>query len=577
MVRGNMAGRRIEIRMLGRFEVSIDGRPIPETSWRRRRAADLVKLLALAPHHRLTREQVMESFWPDLEPNSAAANLRKAGFHARQALGLPEGVVHVGEVVVLGRGLDIVTDADEFVRVAQSALVNGDRVASRHATTLYSGELLPDDRYASWCSRERDLLANLYLRVLERGELWGRIVEVEPTHERAHQKIIAGYLEKRDRVAALRQFEELRVALRDELGVVPDGVSTGLYEDALALDAPDTPTPAERARALLAWGVVHWERHDIEEAKRTATAARALAIDAGLGRELAEASELLGLIAYAQGRWREVFGREFIESIRKTPTMAEFLFDAHMCMSEFALSEVDGLREVGNLAETILAASRDVESEQGAALGLLLRGEVALLGGGDPSLALEYLNEAARLHAGATSLTGETLALARIAQTEAVAGDKSSAVRRFRTALELAQDSAVKKHLLPFVYGGLLGVLDEGSALLAVDEAEEAIADLDICDPCSMPFRVGAIHACVASGEMQRAKSYLADAERVSRMWSAGPWHAAIAEARAAIAASDGGDTGTIVRLLYEAATGYETSSRPREALRCRQAAESLA
>ncbi|MGF1618461.1 MAG: BTAD domain-containing putative transcriptional regulator, partial [Acidimicrobiia bacterium] len=353
--------------MLGRFEVWVEGRLLPETSWRRRRAADLVKLLALAPSQRLTREQVMDAFWPDLDPIRAAANLRKAGYHAREALGVPEGVVHEREIVVLGRGFDIVTDVSDFVRAAQSALADDDRGASRNAASLYSGELLPDDRYATWCSRERDRLASLHIRVLEHGELWGRIVEVEPSHERAHQKIIAGHLEKGDRVAALRQFEQLRVALREELGVLPDMVSTALYEEALSLDTPDTPTPAERARALLAWGVVHWERRDIEEAERTANGARALAIDAGLGRELAEASELLGLIAYAQGKWREVFAHQFIESIRPTPTMTEFLFDAHMCMSEFALSEVDGLRDVGELAETILAASREVGSQQGAA------------------------------------------------------------------------------------------------------------------------------------------------------------------------------------------------------------------
>jgi DNA-binding SARP family transcriptional activator len=45
-----------------------------------------VKLLALAPHHRLHREQLMDTLWPELAPEAAAANLRKAVHFARLLL-----------------------------------------------------------------------------------------------------------------------------------------------------------------------------------------------------------------------------------------------------------------------------------------------------------------------------------------------------------------------------------------------------------------------------------------------------------------------------------------------------------
>ena len=44
--------------MLGGFRVSVGFRVVEATSWRIRKAATLVKLLALAPGHRLHREQV---------------------------------------------------------------------------------------------------------------------------------------------------------------------------------------------------------------------------------------------------------------------------------------------------------------------------------------------------------------------------------------------------------------------------------------------------------------------------------------------------------------------------------------
>jgi DNA-binding SARP family transcriptional activator len=61
-----MAELRIEL--LGGFSVASRGRAIPEEVWQRRKTAALFKLLALAPRHRLHREQVMDALWPELPP-----------------------------------------------------------------------------------------------------------------------------------------------------------------------------------------------------------------------------------------------------------------------------------------------------------------------------------------------------------------------------------------------------------------------------------------------------------------------------------------------------------------------------
>src|SRR3712207_7411861 len=76
----------LRVSMLGRFEVAVGSRVVGEDGWRLRKAASLVKLLALAPHHRLHREQAMESLWPDLSPRSAANNLHQTLHAARRAL-----------------------------------------------------------------------------------------------------------------------------------------------------------------------------------------------------------------------------------------------------------------------------------------------------------------------------------------------------------------------------------------------------------------------------------------------------------------------------------------------------------
>jgi DNA-binding SARP family transcriptional activator len=56
----------VTIRLLGGFEVVVDGRAVAPAQWRRRSAAALVKLLALQPARRLRRVEVIDALWPDL-------------------------------------------------------------------------------------------------------------------------------------------------------------------------------------------------------------------------------------------------------------------------------------------------------------------------------------------------------------------------------------------------------------------------------------------------------------------------------------------------------------------------------
>jgi len=51
---------------------------IREYAWRLSKAKDIVKLLALAPDHRLHRERALELLWPSLGRKAATNNLRQA-------------------------------------------------------------------------------------------------------------------------------------------------------------------------------------------------------------------------------------------------------------------------------------------------------------------------------------------------------------------------------------------------------------------------------------------------------------------------------------------------------------------
>ena len=80
------APQALDVRLLGGFRVAVAGQLVAETVWRQRRAAAIVKLLALEPSHRLHREHLIDTLWPELEPDAAANNLRVTLHHARQGL-----------------------------------------------------------------------------------------------------------------------------------------------------------------------------------------------------------------------------------------------------------------------------------------------------------------------------------------------------------------------------------------------------------------------------------------------------------------------------------------------------------
>src|SRR4051812_11894472 len=100
----------VTIRLLGGFEVVVDGRAVDAQQWRRRSASALVKLLALQPGRRLRREEVIDALWPDLLVDEGAPRLHKAAHYARSALGIGNAVALADDAVTLLPGGDVRID-----------------------------------------------------------------------------------------------------------------------------------------------------------------------------------------------------------------------------------------------------------------------------------------------------------------------------------------------------------------------------------------------------------------------------------------------------------------------------------
>jgi DNA-binding SARP family transcriptional activator len=566
-------GARATVSLLGGFRVEVDDRVIAADAWRHRRGADLVKLLALAPGHRLHREQAMDALWPDLDPDAAAANLRKAIHFARRTLADDEAVGSDGAMLTLWPHGELEVDLETFEHAAGAAAGSSDAAVLDEAIATYAGELLPDDPYAAWTTRPRDRARLAYLRLLTAAGLWERVLEIDPADEEAHRRLMRRHLDVGNRQAAIRQFTRLREALREELGVSPDAASVELYDEVLAMDGTEPPSEEERASALVAWGLVHWNRRNLPEAQRSAEEARTLAIAAGLGRALGEASALLGLVAHAQGTWRDRFRDEFVDIIRHDPELVSAVFDANLCLAEFSLYSPAGLGEVVPFAEGLLAAAMEAGSIHGRALAELMLGETALLTGALDG-AGDHLNIAASAGEDAGWTSAHAMTLERLGELALTQGRRAAASRLLARAGRLAETSELASHLRVRILGAkVINAVQPERALAAVRDADGALAGTEICEPCSMTFRVASAAAAARAGDLPRAAASLEHAERIAGMWQGGPWLAAVWEARGELRLAEGAPD-QAAALFSEAAAGFARGGRTLDEARCRAAAE---
>jgi DNA-binding SARP family transcriptional activator len=228
----------IHIMLLGRFEVTVDAVPVAVSSWTRRHATALVKVLALAPGRRLHREQVIDLLWPEDSIDEAVPKLHKAAHFARRAINVSNAVVLRGDNVLLCPEADTTVDVELFEDLARRALATQDVGAAHQALKRYGGELLPQDRYEAWAEERREQLRLWYLDLLRLDGRWEAVVELDASDEIAHLALMRRYADNGDRHAALRQFERMTRALRQELGVAPGREATALRDRLIAQHGP---------------------------------------------------------------------------------------------------------------------------------------------------------------------------------------------------------------------------------------------------------------------------------------------------------------------------------------------------
>jgi predicted ATPase/DNA-binding SARP family transcriptional activator/Tfp pilus assembly protein PilF len=239
----------LRIRMLGPFEIEWDESASNPIVWSRKQTQVLLKILLTERGRIFTDDQLVESLFPNLEFESALANLKKRISELRKILEPnrqrgqeSQYVLRVGEGYLFSKECDCWMDIEQFETEHLSAQESFERERWStaieqfgNAIELWRGEFLEDEPYEDWAILFRDHWRQRYLELLEaKAECHIRLGEYEqvvrlsqdllkkaPTREPAYalnMRALA-YLGRVDE--AEKTFDLCVKALQEELAVEP--------------------------------------------------------------------------------------------------------------------------------------------------------------------------------------------------------------------------------------------------------------------------------------------------------------------------------------------------------------------
>ncbi|MBN1180200.1 MAG: tetratricopeptide repeat protein [Anaerolineae bacterium] len=251
---------RLEIALLGTFQVSKDGNPI--TRFETDPARALLAYLALHVGTPLRRETLADLLWPDQSRPEALHTLRQTLNRLRRAIGDREATplfLHATrQMIQFDSDSDYWLDTHAFARLIAAIRAHAHRrlEACRacmqcltEAADLYRGDLLPGFNlnslpFQEWLTIERECLHRQAMEAFyhladchnRRGEYAQgqdyaqRQLELEPWREEAHRQLMESLALSGQRSAALAQYEVCCRTLSEELGVEPETETLSLYE-----------------------------------------------------------------------------------------------------------------------------------------------------------------------------------------------------------------------------------------------------------------------------------------------------------------------------------------------------------
>ena len=218
-------------------------RSIPDASIEQQ-ILPLLHLLISSPGRRASREQAIETLWPDLDVETADHHLNRAVHSLRYLFDADQPVnssllLTEQQTLQLTDQSQVWIDADAFEALLSQARAstNPDQAEQllEEALLLYGGDYLPEERAISRVQARRESLQRSWigllleladLRIAREAksaaiDILDRLLAVDPANEAAVQRLITLLAQAGRRAEARRIYQRFAALLRQEYNIVP--------------------------------------------------------------------------------------------------------------------------------------------------------------------------------------------------------------------------------------------------------------------------------------------------------------------------------------------------------------------
>jgi DNA-binding SARP family transcriptional activator len=247
----------LKIKTLRGFRVIRSGSPVPEEEWRGSQAKNLLKAIVAFGEEGVRREVLIESLWPEGEPDKTG-NIFNVTLHRLRralepAIDKRYGYSYVlleENRVSLDKGI-CECDVDQSLALLQEGEKREESWQMKEALTaylgavdLYQGDFLTDDEYAEWADPKREELRQKYLGLLfkmariyeDRGtprkaiSMYQKAVKFDPFSEEAYRRLMVLYDGLGKRNEAIKIYRVGEKTLREGLDTEPEALTVSLYK-----------------------------------------------------------------------------------------------------------------------------------------------------------------------------------------------------------------------------------------------------------------------------------------------------------------------------------------------------------
>lgn len=255
---------RLTMIFFGHFRMYREQEIVEETEWRRKKGKSILKFLVAHEGKPVSVDQLVDTFWPDIEPEKGYRNLHVTVHFLRRLLepsltsrSESSHILHENGFFRFVPTTDCFVDIYDYKNLFRLAESYKDEEQIEDMITCYKKMIelhgtgfLEDNLYEDWTESFRDEYKKMFfhtlIEVANYEEVHGhldlaidylnRVLKVDPYDEKVHLQIMQIHLKKNNRNQAIRQYEKCMDLLRNELGIEPSSHLQDLYQKILQTD-----------------------------------------------------------------------------------------------------------------------------------------------------------------------------------------------------------------------------------------------------------------------------------------------------------------------------------------------------